>query len=248
MRVYCAQINQVWDDPDSAFEKAEEVVKCANADMVVFCEQYATGWKATPSKYSGEEIKNRWLSLARKYNVCIVGSYQKYEESSAPQNVMLVCARDGSVLAEYAKIHLFSPACEDKNFSPGCCTVDFEFEGVKFGCAVCFDLRFPDIFTDYMKKGCHAVIIHAAWAAARTADFELLLRARALENRMYVAGCNCLGYGNDTDFSGRSMICDPDGRIIADAGVFEGGALWEFDSEWVVFEVEEARKKWCLSG
>ncbi|MDO5844923.1 MAG: nitrilase-related carbon-nitrogen hydrolase, partial [Methanocorpusculum sp.] len=169
MKIFCAQINQVWEDIDSAFEKADEAVSSANADMVVFCEQFATGWRPAPSKFSGEEVKERWISLARKYKTCVVGSYQKKTDCRKPENTMLVCAPDGSVLAEYSKIHLFSPAGEDKNFSAGAKPVTFEFGGIKFGCAICFDLRFPEIFREYLHAGCQAVLVQAAWAAARVA-------------------------------------------------------------------------------
>lgn len=263
MKIYCAQINQVWEDIDTAFEKAEECVRSADSDMVIFCEQYATGWRAKPSKFSGEEVKNRWIDLARKYNTCIVGSYQKMSDSGKPENTMLVCSPNGDVLAEYSKIHLFSPAGEDKYFSAGKEPVTFEFGGIKFGCAICFDLRFPELFREYLRLGCQAVIVQAAWAAARVADWELLLRARALENRGYVIACGCLGYGgaatspsveqgerlvNDSvsgvDFPGRGLVCDYEGRIIEDAGVFEGGVLLDVYEGEVVDGVKEMRGKW----
>ena len=88
----------------------------------------------------------------------------------------------------------------------------------------------------------HCVIVQATWPAARVADFELLLRARALENRGYVIGCNCIGYDcvSGVDYPGRSLVCDFEGRVIEDAGVFG-------DCE-VVGSVGEMRERWGLSG
>jgi len=249
MQICCAQITQVYEDIDTAFLRAEEYVASANADMVIFCEQYATGWRpAVSSAADGKAVKARWLSLAKEYEVCIVGSYQRPTADGKPQNVMLVCSPDGEVLAEYAKIHLFTPGGEDVSFSAGSEAVCFEFGGMKFGCAVCFDLRFPELFREYLKMGTHCVIVQAAWPAARVADFELLLRARALENRGYVIGCNCIGYDSvcGTDYPGRSLVCDFEGRVIEDAGVFEGGLEWVFDVSEVVSGVEEMRERWGL--
>ena len=136
MQICCAQISQVYEDIDTAFLRAEEYIASANADMVIFCEQYATGWRPAASAADGKAVKARWLSLAKEYGVCIVGSYQRPTADGKPQNVMLVCSPEGEVLAEYAKIHLFTPGGEDVAFSAGSEAVCFEFGGMKFGCAV----------------------------------------------------------------------------------------------------------------
>ncbi|MDV0443861.1 nitrilase-related carbon-nitrogen hydrolase [Methanorbis rubei] len=241
MRVYCAQVAQVWNDPETMFARAREAVLRAvgdGAEMVVFSEQFATGWRTSdePSEVSGDVVKRQWLDLSREFGVAVVGSYARDVPQALPQNVMLVAGSRGEVLAEYAKLHLFTPGGEEKRYSAGVEPVCFSYGGVKFGCAVCFDLRFPELFRAYLKEGCECVIVQAAWPAARVADWELLLRARALENRGCVVGAGCLGYDPccGVDYSGRGMICDPEGRIVADAGVFEGGCCCGLDVEGVM--------------
>ena len=247
MRICCAQISQVYEDVDTAFLRAEEYLASADADMVIFSEQYATGWRSAASAADAECVKARWISMAKEYHTCIVGSYQK-PAGDKPQNVMLVVSPEGEVLAEYAKMHLFAPGGEDDAFSSESDAVCFEYGGMKFGCAICFDLRFPEVFREYLRMGAHCVIVQAAWPAARVADWELLLRARALENRGYVIGCNCIGYDDvrGVDYPGRSLVCDFEGRVIEDAGVFEGGVEWVFDVSEVVSGVEEMRERWGL--
>lgn len=247
MRICCAQLTQEYDNPDAAFRKAETYIRENPADMILFPEQFATGWRPDTPKFSGEEIKNRWLKLAKDTRTCIVGSYLK-PAGDKPQNVMLVCSPEGKILAEYAKIHLFCPGGEDKTFSPGNNIVTFEYGGLKFGCAVCFDLRFPELFREYLKEKVDCVIIQAAWLAARVADWELLLRARALENRNYVVACGCLGYDPvmQTECSGRSLVCDTEGRIIEDAGIFEGGLTWDIDASGVKDDVATMRGRWIF--
>ena len=251
MRVYCAQIAQVWNDTDTAFARAHDAVLCAvedDADLVMFCEQYATGWRPAGSGgddvLSGAEVKERWCSLAREFGVAVAGSYAREVPDALPQNVMLVAGPHGEVLAEYAKIHLFTPGGEDQGYSAGMDPVCFSYGGVMFGCAVCFDLRFPELFRTYLSAGCACVLVQAAWPAARVADWELLLRARALENRGFVAGCGCLGYDakEGVDYAGRGMVCDYEGRVVADAGVFAGGCCAEVDVEGV----QEWRERWGM--
>lgn len=250
MKITCAQITQTFGSPKAAFEAAESFIKASDADMIIFPEQFATGWRAEGfSDADSTAVKEQWLSLAKTYQKCIVGSYQRKKSSDAsarPENCMLVCSSDGDILAEYAKIHLFSPAGEDKHFSSGKKAVTFEFGGITFGCAVCFDLRFPELFREYLHSRCQCLLVQAAWPAARIADWELLLRARALENRCYCIGCNCIGYDevSGTDYCGRSMVCDWEGKVAEDAGVFEGGCEWVFDADELKENVAEVREKW----
>ncbi|HJK51534.1 MAG TPA: carbon-nitrogen hydrolase family protein, partial [Methanocorpusculum sp.] len=120
MRVYCAQIAQVWNDPDAAFSQAYDAVLRAvedDADLVMFSEQFATGWRSSCDSvlpgFSGAEVKERWCSLARECGVAVAGSYAREVPGGLPQNVMLVAGPQGEVLAEYAKVHLFTPGGED---------------------------------------------------------------------------------------------------------------------------------------
>ena len=262
MKLCCAQIPQIYDDPAAAFERAEEFIAGSDADMIIFPEQYACGWRAVPCSafgYDGEQVCGMWRSLAVKYHKCLIGSYlempsaegaEKVTEDGAgegkPFNTFFAVSPEGETLARYHKIHLFSPAGEDAHFSPGKSPAVFSFGGIRFGCAVCFDLRFPELFREYLRMGCECVIVQAAWPAARIADWELLLRARAVENRCYVTGCCTIGYdaATGTDYCGRSLICSPDGKILADAGVFEGGCEAVFDADEVCSAVAELRRVW----
>ncbi|HJK56747.1 MAG TPA: hypothetical protein O0X75_06045, partial [Methanocorpusculum sp.] len=107
MRVFCAQVSQVWDDPDSAFSRAHDAVLRAveaDADLVMFSEQFATGWRpsvgSVQTGFSGAEVKERWCSLARECGVAVAGSYAREVPGGLPQNVMLVAGLQGEVLAE----------------------------------------------------------------------------------------------------------------------------------------------------
>ncbi len=125
-----------------------------------------------------------------------------------------MCSSEGEVLAEYAKMHLFRPLGEDQYGTAGMNPVCFLYPGLKIGLSICFDLRFPELYRHYLHDWCQCIIVQAAWPAARIADWELLMKVRALENQCYLIGANCIGYdaGYDavaqTEYGGRSMVCD----------------------------------------
>jgi predicted amidohydrolase len=86
------------------------------------------------------------------------------------------------------------------------------------GLAICYDLRFPELFRAYALAGTHTVIIPAEWPNPRMAHWQTLLRARAIENQMFIIACNRVGQSGNTTFFGRSCIIDPWGETIVEAG------------------------------
>lgn len=245
MKIAGAQLQQEFDRPEKAFERAETFLQNTDADFVIFPEQYATGWRPVPSKADGTEIREQWTALAKTYRRHIVGSYYR-RTGSITENVLIVCSPEGKIAAEYAKMHPFTPGGEQT--TPGTSPVTFTCQNLKIGLSVCFDLRFPDLYQHYMHDQCQIIIVQSAWAAARIADFELLLKARALETRSFVIGANCIGCDaeSNTDYGGRSMVCDCEGKIREDAGVFEGGFVWECDPAAVAETVRDMRRSWNL--
>ncbi|HJJ36182.1 MAG TPA: hypothetical protein O0X27_03270 [Methanocorpusculum sp.] len=245
MKIACAQIQQEFDSVDTMFRLAEEFLQTADADLVIFPEQYATGWRPVPSRADGLNIRKTWLDLAKKYRKYLVGSYYR-PSSGVLENTLLVCSPDGEPVAEYVKMHPFSPGNEQTG--AGTVPVTFTCNGMKFGLSICFDLRFPDIYQTYLHDRCDCIIVQAAWPAARIADFELLLKARALETRSFVIGANCIGCdtASNIDYGGRSMVCDCEGKIREDAGVFAGGFVWEVDVPELKETVRTMRESWDL--
>ena len=245
MKIACAQISQEFDNPEKAFLLAEDYIRDADADIIIFPEQYATGWCPASSAADGTAIKERWRHLAKTYRKYLIGSWYR-TGSAGTENVLLVCSPDGSIAAEYVKMHPFTPGGE--NVIPGKSPVIFTGGGVTFGLSICFDLRFPDLYQQYLHEQCDIILVQAAWPAARIADFELLLKARALETRSFVIGANCIGcdMATNVDYGGRSMVCDCEGKIRADAGVFAGGCEWEFDPAELKNTVETMRRNWGL--
>ena len=124
-----------------------------------------------------------------------------------PKNTAVAIGRDGGSLATYAKIHLFVPANEPAGFSPGNTLGIFSLGPLTCGIAICYDLRFPELFRLYAQKGVQVVFVPAAWPRNRIRHWELFIPARAAENQMYVVGVNTTGTTPVDTYSGQFHDC-----------------------------------------
>jgi len=252
MRCCSAQITGVWESPKLTIEKAEQVfceAARAEAALITFPEQFATGWDPASNKNS-EELTGPTVTglrrLAEKYSIAVVGSFRE-AFTPKPKNTSIAIGCNGEILTTYSKIHLFTPGLENLAFTPGTGLSTFTIEGVRFGLAICYDLRFPELFRLYRRKGVHAVIVPAAWPKSRLRYWEIFIQSRAAENQMYVAGVNTTGTNPVDQYAGASMTADPHGTIIARAG--EGNELLYYEIDPLVaectrrdFPVENDRK------
>jgi predicted amidohydrolase len=220
VRICGVQAKSVPGKPERNFARAKECAlqaKQQGASLVIFPEQYPTGWDPHDTAFTDDGsgvICAGWAAVAAASGIHVLGSYRKKTESM-PQNVVAVFAPDGACIAEYAKIHLFSPGGEDASFSPGDTLAYFTLNGVRFGLAICYDLRFPDLFSAYARAGCDAVVVPAAWPCARLRHWGLFLHARALENQIYMAGVNPAGGRTGEVNCGGTVVVDPWGETVA---------------------------------
>lgn len=226
VRICSAQIASVWDDPDKTLKKAGLLVSHAaasGAGLICFPEQFATGWDPrsnTHTEDSSGDIVLALRELAKENNIGILGSFRE-RNNPLPRNTSVVIGRDGRILAQYAKIHLFSPGGEHEGFSPGSDLGIFTLGPLICGLAICYDLRFPELFRLYAKKGVQAIFIPAAWPKSRMKHWELFITARACENQMYVTGINTTGQTPVDTYAGGSMTVDPHGSVICTANETE---------------------------
>jgi omega-amidase len=252
VRICAAQIAPVWEDPEKTLEKARSLVRHAaasGADLICFPEQFATGWDPESDK-NLEDIDGFVISelrkCARENHIGIIGSFREKAEP-LPKNTAVAIGNDGRILAIYSKIHIFSPGSEDKGFLPGNELGIFPLGPLICGMAICYDLRFPELFRIYARRGVHVVFVPAAWPAKRVKHWELFLTARAAENQMYVAGVNTTGKTPVDSYAGRSMTADPHGTIISYANDAEQLVFSDLDPAVVetarlLFPVAQDRK------
>ena len=124
----------------------------------------------------------------------------------------------GGCLANYRKLNLFPRSAEPAVFSHGGSVTVFSLHGFTVGLLICYDIRFPELSRRFVDAGCKLVLVSSAWPRSRVSNWRTLLAARAIENQMYVAASNHTGSFGSAAFAGHSMIVDPSGTVIAEAG------------------------------
>ena len=252
VRVCSAQITSTWEDPDHTLARVEEFTQHAancGAKLICFPEQFATGWDPLPLK-NIQDIHGTIISslqeYAKKYRIGIIGSLRE-KHDPLPKNTAIAIGSDGRILASYAKMHLFSFCHEHEGNTPGTDLGIFALGSLTCGIAICYDLRFPELFRLYAQKGVQAVFVPSAWPQRRVRHWELFITARAAENQMYVIGVNTTGTTPVDQYSGASMTADPQGAIVSRANEAEQLLFTDIDPGEVTrtrdgFPIENDRK------
>jgi omega-amidase len=244
IKVAGLQLDIAWEDRAVNFARVRKFATRARdegADLLVLPETFATGFSLDPAVTAegpAGETPVFLAALARELEIGILGGYVQRRRNGRGANLALAIDRRGRVLAEYAKAHLFSFMDEQRAHEAGAGPRPFVFEGVQIACFICYDLRFPELFR-LVAEGARLVVVIASWPAARQAHWDVLLRARAVENQLYAMGVNRVGEGDGLRFEGGSAIVDPSGTTLAHAGSAEKLIFAEIDTG-VVERVREA--------
>jgi len=186
------------------------------------------------------EFGTLFADTARRLGIWVIaGSFHEIgPEPSRTYNTSLVFGRDGSLAATYRKIHLFDidipervSEQESSAVAPGEEPVTVEVEGVSIGLSICYDLRFPELYRRLAVAGAQVLVVPAAFTTHTGRDhWEVLLRARAIENQCFVLAA---GQSGDHDPGrscfGRSMVVDPWGTVLAQAADGPGLAVADLD-------------------
>jgi predicted amidohydrolase len=134
-------------------------------------------------------------------------------------NTAVFFDRDGRRLGVYRKQHLFGyGSTETRLLTPGERLPTAEFEGFTVGFTTCYDLRFPELYRDLAEKGATLVLVPSAWPYPRVEHWQVLSRARAIENLSYLVTINGAAEFEEATLLGRSTIHDPWGTPLASAG------------------------------
>ncbi|MDD6327919.1 MAG: nitrilase-related carbon-nitrogen hydrolase [Eubacteriales bacterium] len=229
-----AQMQIAWEDKQSnkkcvrdlveAFagmckQMTDEEVSATSPDtsfpLLAFPEMTLTGFSMNTSKTRDdeEETISFCRELANTYQIAIgIGRVVRSEGDALCENRYTIVAPPG-VLLDYAKLHPFSYAGETEYFKGGNHLGVCEMDDFHIGCAICYDLRFPELFRRLADEA-ELVLVPANWPAERSHHWRILLAARAVENRCYVAGVNCVGETGGLHYSGDSGLYGPDGSLL----------------------------------
>lgn len=195
-----------------------------NRQIILLPELWNTGYDLARKQELAEDLAGEsvgfMVELAREKSAFVGGSILRTHESQVYNTFVLVNAR--GVVATYDKVHLFKLMQEDIHLAPGqsFTTVDLGF--AQAGLAVCYDLRFPEMFRYYTDRNVNMILLVAQWPTARHEHWCTLLRARAIENQCFVLACNRVGGETHNAFNGGSSAIDPWGVILADGTREEG--------------------------
>ncbi|MDR1377688.1 MAG: carbon-nitrogen family hydrolase [Synergistaceae bacterium] len=209
---------------------------------IVVPELWTTGYRldkaAELADAEGCETAEFLGSLAKRYGVWFTGgsvlaSVKTPSGTSGYANRGQVISPDGKLARNYDKAHLIRLMEEDKYFIAGREPSLFELHtsdgiggtGVKAGNVTCYDIRFCEWLRGYALKGVEVLFVASQWPAARASHWNALLRARAIENQMFVVACNRAGTSDGTAFGGESAVIDPYGELLFKAGKEEEAAF-----------------------
>ena len=225
MKVCAVQLGAVAGDRAVNKRKAEEQLALAaghGIDVAVLPELWDLGFYPANvlelGDPDGAETQEFLSAQAKKYGINIVGGSVVSKSNGKIRNRGYVFDRNGKLVSIYDKTHLFSPANEHQNFEAGDALAVYELDGVSVGQITCYDIRFGELVRTLALKGIKVLFAPAAWPHPRLNHWRLLAQTRAVENQMFVVAVNAVGTVNNAVFCGHSIMVDPWGEIIAEAG------------------------------
>lgn len=235
------QINVVSADPEANLARVVPMLAEAadkGADLAVLPEMWTTGfcWDRLPELATQQgPVLDRLVELAREHRLWINGSMSlPVEGHDHPANTSVLIAPTGEIAARYRKVHLFTLFQEQRHATPGNDRVTCETPWGRAGMAVCYDLRFPELFRAYALDGVILQLLPSAWPHPRLEHWRTLIRARAIEDQMFVIAVNQVGSeglsgGSEVTYCGHSAVIDPWGNTLVEADENEGVSLAEID-------------------
>ena len=172
------------------------------------------------------EILKFLQSNAKKYGFYIIGGSLPVKNNRGEKNYFnrsYLISNEGAVIGYYDKIHVFFQNDEDQFFMPGNKIPVFQTFYGPIGIQICFDIRFPENIREMVKQGLKILFVPAQFPNPRKEHWLNLLKARAIENQIYVIGANRIGKANDDlSYFGHSMIIDPYGETLTNGYEKEG--------------------------
>ncbi|MBD3109767.1 carbon-nitrogen family hydrolase [Bacillus sp. AGMB 02131] len=240
MKIAVVQMDVAFADPEKNFLRAQNWIEEAaeNAvDTIVLPEMWNAGYALEEldrlADENGERTKAFLSEQAKKCNVNIVGGSVAVKKNGQYFNTQYVTNRNGDIVAEYDKAHLFKLMDEHLYMNAGEKANVFNIEGVTCGGVICYDLRFPEWIRAHVLKGAQIMFIPAQWPSKRIDHWQLLLQARAIENQCYIVAVNRVGKDPNNEFNGHSMVIAPWGDLLLSGETSEGILYAELDLQEV---------------
>ena len=241
LKIALIQTNLIWENPNENRALLQEKINAISQyiDLIVLPEMFTSGFTMNPKNVAetmqAETIS--WLQNNAKERNCAITGSLVIEENGNYFNRLVFVFPNGEI-QQYDKKHLFTLAGEDKEYTAGNEKLIIDYKGFKICPMICYDLRFP-VFSRNAEE--YDVLIYVAnWPKPRTNAWDILLKARAVENMSYVIGVNRIGFDeNNHEYIGHSQTIDFLGNTIIEPQETEGIFVVELDKNLML----ETRQK-----
>ncbi|TGB02048.1 carbon-nitrogen family hydrolase [Halobacillus salinus] len=221
------QMDIAFGDPEENRKQARKKIEKAAAEgsqIIVLPELWTTGYDLSRFETIAETLDGPTHDLLRDlaayHQVTILGSIAE-RDGSQFYNTLVTYDETGARVSSYRKAHLFRLMNEEKYLHSGNEKGNFQIADVPFAGVICYDIRFPEWMRTHMLDGSRALFVVAEWPKPRIDHWRNLLVSRAIENQCFVIACNRVGKDPDNTFGGHSLVIDPWGKVVAEAGSHE---------------------------
>ncbi len=239
LTIALAQIDLVLGNPEENLATVRARVVEARergADVIVLPELWSSAYDLERAHALASPLDTgmfaEMAALAREHHIAMVGSLLETDGVRVYNAATFVDA-SGERLGAYRKLHLVPMLDEDKFLAGGDEARVFDTPLYKFALAVCYDLRFPELWRHYALDGARLVFLPAEWPQPRLAHWRTLVPARAIENQIFIAATNRVGTSKNQAFGGHSMIVNPWGEILVEGDERQGLLLAQIDLDLV---------------
>lgn len=232
------------NNTNRAFIYLEAALK-NNPDIICLPELWSSGYDTNKSNLPKYHKKNLSLKkalseFAKKNNIILCAGSFITKEGNNYYNRFKVFNRAGKEIAWFDKMHLFESFGEKGMFKRGEEPQIVEIgDGWKAGLMICYDIRFPELAREYYMRGCNLIIAPSQWPGIRYEHWSKLISARSIENQCFFAACNISCIEEKEYVFGHSLITDPWGNIIAEAGQEDGVISAVLDPDMIKYTLEK---------
>lgn len=239
IKIACIQSDVILGDSMSNFENIKSKINDAvkeNANVIVLPELWTTGYCLEEiGSHTGkqEAIISELQSIAKTNNITLIAGSFPIARENGVTNTLIIISSTGELVKTYDKVHLFQLMNEHHYLLAGETDGLFEVDGLSAAGFVCYDLRFPEWIGAHSQKGAKVLFFVAEWPIQRMNHWDILLKARAIENQCYVVACNRVGKDLANTFGGGSMIIDPWGEVITKGSTNEEIVIGDIDPKKV---------------
>jgi len=237
MNIALVSLEQIWENKDKNLELCERYIQAAaqkNVELIIFPEMTLTAY-SMDINLIGENENNSltiesFKELSKKYNIAVIFGVVIFSNMKAENRVYFL-NQNSNLFEHYTKIHPFSFADENKFFIAGNKIKVVKYKEYTIGLTICYDLRFPELFSVLANES-DLIINIANWPAKRIDHWNTLLKARAIENQIFIAGINRTGIdGNGLEYIESTNIFNANGEILNSMQI-ENMKIYNINKNW----------------